>query len=174
MRRSLRLRAAQAVRCCYKNNSFSVPPPLLDPVKDKNQPLSSLPPSLKAQRLSPKRFNPNPVALKASGGAAWLAVCAPRHRHEQHTARIWLWFAATELPQYHLSRASSQFRCSSRVAVHVVRAKGYAKSTEKWIATIDYDKRVSCAAWLRIDSTDKTVSVPYSIPTSFCSLNTLA
>lgn len=31
--------------CCYKNNSFSVPPPLLDPVKDKNQPLSSLPPS---------------------------------------------------------------------------------------------------------------------------------
>lgn len=30
---------------CFKNNSFSVPPPLLDPVKDKNQPLSSLPPS---------------------------------------------------------------------------------------------------------------------------------
>lgn len=50
--------------CCYKNNSFSVPPPLLDPVKDKNQPLSSLPPSLKAHRLSQKLFNPNPVALK--------------------------------------------------------------------------------------------------------------
>lgn len=28
---------------CSKNNSFPVPPPLLDPVKDKNQPLSSLP-----------------------------------------------------------------------------------------------------------------------------------
>ena len=32
----------QALRCS-KNNSFSVPPPLLAPVKDKNQPLSSLP-----------------------------------------------------------------------------------------------------------------------------------
>lgn len=37
--------------CCYKNISFPVPPPLLDPVKDKNQPLSSLPPSLKRPRL---------------------------------------------------------------------------------------------------------------------------
>lgn len=34
--------------CWYKNNSFSVPPPLLDPVKDKNQPLA---PSLPCSRL---------------------------------------------------------------------------------------------------------------------------
>lgn len=37
--------------CCYKNNSFSAPPPFLDPVKDKNQPLGSPPPSLLPRRL---------------------------------------------------------------------------------------------------------------------------
>lgn len=42
----------QALCCCYKNNSFSVPPPLLDPVKDKNQPLAPSPPAQGSSALS--------------------------------------------------------------------------------------------------------------------------
>lgn len=145
VRRSLRLRAAQPVRCCrcYKNNSFSVPPPLLDPVKDKNQPLSSLPPSLKAQRRSPKRFNPNPVALKASGGALRGSQSAHRVIGASSPRLACLWFAPSLLPQYHSSRGSVQLRCLARVVVHVVRVEGSAKSTEKWIMTVNNDKKMS-------------------------------
>lgn len=57
-------RAANRLCAAPRITHSPVPPPLLDPVKDKNQPLNHPPSALKAHRLSQKLFNPNPVALK--------------------------------------------------------------------------------------------------------------
>lgn len=106
----------------------------------------SLPPSLKAQRTSTKRFNPNPVALKASGGALRGSKSARRVIGASSRRLACLWCAASELPQYHSPRGSVQPRClRPRCCGYVVLTGGPEVSTEKLPMANNDDKKVTAA-----------------------------